>query len=107
MLPNSISFSVSRLAPDYVLEVIAPVLQHYYQVNRGMCSGDQFSGSVQLINETMSNSPTCRVSSCLRGIEPTMSYARAPYSAQALQLDYAPEDYFQLILKSWKKKSPT
>ncbi|KAK4359544.1 hypothetical protein RND71_021773 [Anisodus tanguticus] len=33
-----------------------------------------------------------RVSSCLRGIEPTLSHARAPYSAQALPLDYALED---------------
>ncbi|KAK4368700.1 hypothetical protein RND71_012492 [Anisodus tanguticus] len=57
-----------------------------------MCSGGQFSGSVQLINETRSNSPTYRISSCLRGIEPTLSHARAPYSAQALPLDYAPED---------------
>ncbi|KAK4348524.1 hypothetical protein RND71_031279 [Anisodus tanguticus] len=39
--------------------------------------------------------PTCRVSSCLRGIEPTLFHARAPYSAQTLPLDYAPEDTFQ------------
>ncbi|KAK4348958.1 hypothetical protein RND71_031713 [Anisodus tanguticus] len=39
-----------------------------------------------------------RISSCLRGIEPTLSHARAPYSAQALPLDYAPEDKYLNVL---------
>ncbi|KAK4380079.1 hypothetical protein RND71_001941 [Anisodus tanguticus] len=51
-------------------------------------------------NSTGPSTTITRISSCLRGIEPTLSHARAPYSAQALPLDYAPEDTQNLILAS-------
>ncbi|KAK4369141.1 hypothetical protein RND71_012933 [Anisodus tanguticus] len=54
--------------------------------------GGRFSGSVQPINETRSNSPTYGISSYLRGIEPTLSHAGAPYSARGFATGLCPED---------------
>ncbi|KAK4360462.1 hypothetical protein RND71_019414 [Anisodus tanguticus] len=50
-------------------------------------------------NSTGPSTTITRISSCLRGIEPMLSHAVAPYSARALPPDYAPRTNFEALLE--------